>query len=128
MTRAHLLLIPWLALAVPACAGGGGEEEETVKPVDRPVRLEVVNRFALPVEIEARGSGVSHRVGTVHPGMSGHFTLPQNLMGSGGVELIAHPTASTDNFRTESMLLAPGTIVDLLITPQLFNSTATLRK
>ena len=127
MSRASLLLVPLLLLAVPACARGGAEAEEQLQPVDMPVRLEVTNNFALPIEIEAIGSGVTHRVGTVHPGMSAHFTLPQNLMGSGGVELIAHPTASSDSFRSDPLLLAPGTIVDFHVTPQLFNSTATLR-
>ena len=126
MHRGSWLLIPWLLVAGAGCAKGG-TDEEAVQPVDNPVRLEVTNNFALPIEIEAVGSGISHRVGTVHPGMSARFTLPQNLMGSGGVVFIAHPTARTDSFRTDPILLAPGSTVDFSITPQLFNSTATLR-
>ena len=119
------MLAPWLLLTVSACAhGGGGDEPE---PDDSPVRVEVTNNHALPVEIYAVGSGITHRLGTVHPGMDGQFVIPQNLVGGGGVELQARPGGGAQSFRSDKLLLAPGTIVEFVIAPQLFNSTATLR-
>lgn len=119
------MLVPALLLAGSACARGGGEDEP--QPDDSPVRVEVTNNHALPIEIYAVGSGISHRLGTVLPGMAAHFVVPQNLIGSGAVELQAQPRASKQQFRSGQLLLAPGTIVDFVIAPQLFNSTATLR-
>jgi hypothetical protein len=92
------------------------------------VQVEVINRHALPIEIDAVGSGMSRRLGTVEPGMTGHFVVPPNLItAGGGVELQAHPSASKQLFSSGPLLLSPGAIVDIEITPQLFNSTATLR-
>ena len=125
MLRGWLLLVPGLLLTVSACARGSGGDEP--QPADSPVRVEVTNRHALPMEVEAVGSGARQRLGTVHPGMAGHFTVSQNLIGAGGVELLAHPNASREQFSSGPLLLAPGTIVEFVIAPQLFNSTATLR-
>jgi hypothetical protein len=119
------MLVPALLLTGSACARGGGDEGP--QPTDSPVRVEVTNNHALPMVVEAVGSGINHRMGTVHPGMSGAFVIPQNLIGSGDVELQAHPSASSQTFRSGPLLLSPGTIVVLVIAPQLFNSTATLR-
>jgi hypothetical protein len=119
------MLVPGLLLACSACARGGGEGEPT--PNDSPVRVEVTNNYALPIEIYAVGSGITHRMGTVDPGMAGRFVIPQNLIGSGSVELQARPGTTKPPFRSGPLLLAPGRIVDFVIAPQLFNSTATLR-
>jgi hypothetical protein len=124
--RGWLALVPALLCAGLACARGGGEDEPA--PDDSPVRVEVTNDNALPVEIYAVGSGISHRMGTVHPGMASHFVIPQNLVGSGAVELQARTGTAGQPFRSGQLLLAPGTIVDLVIARQLFNSTATLRQ
>jgi hypothetical protein len=58
--------------------------------------------------------------------MEAQFVIPQNLTG-GSVELQARPAGGRQPFRSDKLLLAPGTIVEFLIAPQLFNSTATLR-
>jgi hypothetical protein len=107
-----------------SCAKGGSEGPN---PTDSPVRVEVSSRHALAVEVYAVGGGASRRLGTVHPGMSAQFAIPSNLTTSGSVELEVSPTASRERFRSGRLLLAPGTIVELRVAPQLFNSTATLR-
>jgi hypothetical protein len=117
-------LAPWLLLAASACARGGSDEPV---PTGDPVRVEVTNNYALPVEIYAVGSGVTRRLGTVHPGMGARFTIPQNITRSGSVELEARLAAERQTFRSGQLLLAPGTIVDFDVAPQLFNSTVTLR-
>jgi hypothetical protein len=91
------------------------------------VRVEVRSNHALPVEIYAIGSGITQRLGTVDPGMDAHFVIPANLTKSGSVVLQASPTASSQRFRSGELLLAPGTIVELIVAPQLFSSTGTLR-
>ena len=90
-------------------------------------RVEVINRHALAVEVHAVGNGIDQRLGTVHPGMSARFVIPANLTTSGGVELQVGPTASNQRFRSGELLFAPGSVVDLIVTPQLFSSTATIR-
>lgn len=125
MPRRSLKLLPLVLLLATACAGGGDPDEP--KPVDRPVRVEAVSNHALPVELFAIGGGSTRRLGTVHPGMRGSFVIPQTMLGTGGVELQARPGANEQPFRSDPLLLAPGTVVDFMITPQLFNSTVTLR-
>ena len=124
MLRRVWTLVPSLLLCASACAKGGGEGPN---PTDSPVRVEVSSRHALAVEVYAVGGGTSRRLGTVHPGMSAQFAIPSNLTTSGSVELEVSPTASRERFRSGRLLLAPGTIVELRVAPQLFNSTATLR-
>jgi hypothetical protein len=117
-------LVPSLLLCASACAKGG---TDSPNPHNSPVRVEVTNRNPLPIEVYAVGNGIEHRLGTVHPGMNAQFAIPANLTTSGGVELLAAPTQSKQRFRSGELLLAPGTIVDLIVAPQLFSSTATIR-
>jgi hypothetical protein len=117
-------LVPGLLLCAAGCARGGANGPH---PSDSPVRVEVTNRHALPVEVYAIGNGISQRLGTVNPGLDAQFPIPANVTNSAGVELLAAPTASNERFRSDKLLLAPGTIVELIVAPQIFNSTATLR-
>ena len=125
MLRCPSTLIPALLLSVAACSHGPAGDEP--KPVDRPVRVEARSNYALPIDIYAVGSGITHRLGTVHPGMSASFTIPQNLLAGNGVELQARSSPSARGFTSEELLLRPGTVVDFWIAPQLFSSTVTLR-
>jgi hypothetical protein len=79
------------------------------------------------MEVYALGSNITQRLGTVHPGMSSHFTVPSTLVGNGSVEFEARPSGGGRPFRSGEILLAPGAVVDFLIAPQLFNSTVTRR-
>lgn len=124
MLRGFRVLVPALLLTASACAHSGGAEPE---PTGRPVSVEVTNRYPLPMEVYAVGSGITHRMGTVDPGMGGHFVLPQNLIGNGSVTFEARPTGSGQPFRSGDLLLAPGAVVDFVIAAQLFNSTVTRR-
>lgn len=118
-------LVPALLLTVAACARSGGGDE--VRPTEERVAVEVTNRHALPMEIYAVGSGINQRLGTVHPGLSSRFVLPQNLIGSSSVELEARPGGNLRPFRSGGILLAPGSVLDFVIAAQLFNSTVTRR-
>jgi hypothetical protein len=124
MLRGLRILVPALLLTASACAHPGGGE---IKSSDIPVYLEVTNQHALPMEIYAFASGITQRMGTVHPGMAGHFVVPQNLIGSGSVRFEARPNGAGQPFRSGEILLAPGAVVDFRIAPQLFNSTVTRR-
>jgi hypothetical protein len=117
-------LVPSLLLSAIACGKGG---TEAPGPSIDPVRVEVVNRHPLAVEVYAFATGMERRLGTVEPGMKASFVVPANLTTSGGVELQASPAASNQRFRSGPLLLAPGSIVDLNVAPQLFSSTATIR-
>jgi hypothetical protein len=115
--------VPFLLLA-SACAHSGGGE---TAPAAGSVEVSVTNQNALPMEIYATGSGINHRMGTVHPGMNGHFVIPQTLVGNGSVQFEARPSGGGQPFRSGELLLAPGSLVQFRIAPQLFNSTVTRR-
>jgi hypothetical protein len=123
VSRGLNVLAAGLLLTLSGCSPSGG----SVEPDNRRVTVEVVNRHALAMEVYALGSGIVHRLGTVDPGMSAHFAVPQNLIGSSSVRLEARPTGVGRPFRSGDLLIAPGSVVDFVIAPQLFNSTVTLR-
>ncbi len=125
MVRVSRVLVLAVLLAAPACARSGGEAAPNAG--SGRVELEVTNRNALPMEVYATGSGITHRVGTVHPGMEGNFLIPQNLVGSGSVRFEARPSGGGQPFRSGEILLAPGTLVQFQIAAQLFNSTVVRR-
>ena len=124
MLRRVWALVPSLLLCTIACSKGG---TASPGPSNDPVRVEVVNRHPLAVEVYAFATGMERRLGTVEPGMKASFVVPPNLTTSGDVELQVSPAASSQRFRSGSLLLAPGSIVDLNVAPQLFSSTATIR-
>lgn len=124
MPRGWWVLVSGLLLAAPACGGG-----RAPAPTGEPVRVDVTNNFALPLEVYAVGSSITHRLGIVHPGMTTRFNLPPSMIGNGSVELQARPSApGAQQARSGVLLLDPGDIVTFMITPQLFNSTATIRR
>jgi hypothetical protein len=125
VVRVSPVLVLALLLVAPACARSGGEAAPNTG--SGRVELEVTNRNALPMEVYATGSGITHRVGTVHPGMEGNFLIPQNLVGSGSVLFEARPSGGGQPFRSGEILLAPGTLVQFQIAAQLFNSTVVRR-
>jgi hypothetical protein len=123
--RALRVVVPALLLTASACARSSGGE---TAPAAGSVEVSVTNRNALPMEVYASGSGINHRMGTVHPGMGGYFVIPQNLVGSGSVQFEARPSGGGQPFRSGEVLLTPGSLIQFVIAPQLFNSTVTLRQ
>lgn len=123
MLRELRLAVAALLLTASACAHSGG----TAAPTAGSVEVSVTNRNALPMEVYASGSGINHRMGTVHPGMDSHFVIPQNLVGNGSVEFEARPSGGGQPFRSGEVLLAPGSLIQFQIAAQLFNSTVTRR-
>ncbi|NNG17509.1 MAG: hypothetical protein HKM89_13620 [Gemmatimonadales bacterium] len=127
MHRRSWILVFMLLLAGSAC---GGSRAETPGPDDNPVLVVVTNNYALAMEISVIGAGTTHRLGTVDPGTSGRFTVPPGMIGGGPLEFRANPPPrANERVQAQSgrILVAPGAIVDFVITPRLFNSTATLR-
>ena len=120
-----LRIVPALLLTASACAHSSGGE---AAPATGSVEVTVTNQNALPMEVYASGSGINHRMGTVHPGMNGHFVIPQTLVGNGSVLFEARPSGGGQPFRSGEILLAPGSLIQFLIAPQLFNSTVTRRQ
>jgi hypothetical protein len=123
--RSWVRVVPALLVIASACAH---HPAAGVSPADSPpVRVEVTNHYALPMEIFAAGAGSSYRLGLVNPEMVGVFVVPQTLLAKGSAEFRAMPTVRGPLFRSGELLLAPGSVVVFMITPQLFNSTATIR-
>jgi hypothetical protein len=128
MLRGLRLLVPALLLTASACShSGGGEVKPEIRETGIPAYVEVDNQHALPMEVYAFASGITQRLGTVHPGMNSRFTIPQNLIGNGSVRFEARPSGGGQPFRSGEILLEPGSVVDLRIAAQLFNSTVTRR-
>jgi hypothetical protein len=75
------------------------------------------------MEVYASGSGIIHRLGTVHPGMDGHFVVPPTMVGNGSVVFEARPSGGGQPFRSGEILLAPDALIEFQIASQLFNST-----
>jgi hypothetical protein len=125
MLRGLRVLVPGLLLTASACAHSSDGDE--LEPTGTPVSVEVTNQHALPMEVYVLGSGITHRLGTVYPGMGGHFVVPQNLIGNSSVRFEARPSGDGQPFRSGDLLLAPGTVVDFVIAARLFNSTVTHR-
>jgi hypothetical protein len=123
--RGLRVVVPALLLTASACAHSGGGE--TAPGASGNVEVAVTNQNALPMEVSASGSGINHRMGTVYPGMDGHFMLPQNLVGNGSVQFEARPSGGGQPFRSGEILLAPGILIQFQIAAQLFNSTVTRR-
>jgi hypothetical protein len=112
-----------LALTSAACSQ---HRTDVVSPADVPVTVAVVNNNALPVEVYISSAGSLHRLGTVHPGMTGRFTVPPAFVGGRSVEFQANNTGG-GTYRSGSLLLAPGEIIDVSIAAQMFSSTTTVR-
>jgi hypothetical protein len=115
-----------LILTSSACARSGGKDEPGPKSGDGRVYVQVRNRNALPMEVSALSGGITHRMGTVHPGMSSQFFLPENLSNS-SVRFEAHTSGGGQPFRSGDLLLAPSAIVEFTIAAQLFSSTVERR-
>jgi hypothetical protein len=120
------LIVPALLLTASACARNRAGDDA---PADRSARVEVqvTNQNALPMNIYATGSGITHRLGTVNPGLDGQFLVPQTMVGSGAVVFEVRPSGGGQPFRSGEILLAPGALVDIDVAPQLFNSTVNRR-
>jgi hypothetical protein len=123
VSRGLNVLIAGLLITLPACSPSAAN----VEPDNRRVTVEVRNQHALPMDVYVVGAGSFHRLGVVDPGMDGTFYIPQNLLGSGSVSLEARPTETGRPFRSGSLLLAPGSVVDFIISQQLFSSTVIQR-
>ena len=126
--RTSWILVFTLLLAGSACARGRAEAPQ---PADSPVRVVVTNNYALAMEVFVIGAGITHRLGTVDPGMVGRFLVPPGMIGSGPLEFQANPApraAEREQAQSGRLLVAPGAVMDFVITPRLFNSTATLRR
>jgi hypothetical protein len=117
------ILAAGLALVASGCAHRTPGE---VPPAGAPVRVEVKNNYALPMEVHVLAEGADHRLGTVHPGMSGRFTIPPGLVGNGNIVLEAYPGRRTPVARTGALLVSPGDIVTFDIGAEPFNSPATV--
>ena len=84
-------LIAAVALTLAGCAYGRGATPGTTltSAPGTPVQLIVTNNSGAPMQVYAVGTGTSWRMGTVLPGLVGHFVLPQAMLGSDAVEFLA---------------------------------------
>ncbi len=126
MLRSLLATAVALILASSACGRSARSNEPNPERSDGRVYVQVINRNALPMEVSAHSGGINHRMGTVHPGMSTQFFLPQNLSNS-SVRFEARTSGGGQPFRSADVQLVPQGIVQFTIAPQLFSSTVERR-
>lgn len=124
MLRRLLAAVLAFVLTSSACARSGNDQRP--KPSDGRVYVQVINRNALPMEVSVMSAGITHRMGTVHPGMSGQFLIPQNLNNS-SVWFEARTSGGGPSFRSGDLTLIPQAIVEFRIAAQLFSSTVERR-
>ena len=127
MPRRLWILIAVMLIAGQACRRASDEAPLPADPLATPIQIEVKNNQPLPVEVFIVGSGVNHRLGTVHPGMAAHFEVPAGMVGNGSLELQANANDNRQPARSGPLLLSPGAIVDFVVNRPPFNSTATIR-
>jgi hypothetical protein len=122
-------LIAAVALTLAGCAYGRGATPGTTltSAPGTPVQLIVTNNSGAPMQVYAVGTGTSWRMGTVLPGLVGHFVLPQAMLGSDAVEFLASPGDGNPPVRSGRLVLAPGNVVDFEIEAQALTSTARVR-
>lgn len=115
-------------LALSACLFGPRRSTTAGVPRDGRVRVNVTNNYALPVDVSAMASGIVYRMGTVAPGIVGHFLLRRAMLAGGGmVEFAAQPAGTEPPVRSGQMLLQEGDVVDFEITSHLIASYARVR-
>lgn len=122
MRRGMRCVIAGGLLLLAACGSGPGQ----VTPGSQPVRIEVSSEYGEPLDIYVIGSGTSQLLGRVQPGTSTEFTVPPGMINNGSVALRARPD-NQHAYTSGPLLFKPGRVVELRITSQLFNSTATIR-
>jgi hypothetical protein len=116
-------------LTLTACLFG--TRKTTSADPDAPdwrVQVNVTNNYALPVDVLAAASGAVYRLGTVAPGIVGHFILRRSVLASGGmVEFVAKPAGTEPPVQSGRMLLKEGDVVDFAIATNLVGSRAIVR-
>ena len=122
--RASFLLASLLLVASCGRRTGTGD----VTPHSAPANVFVTNHYAEAMEVTALSAGINHRLGLVSPEVERHFVLPSALLAAGGqIEFIATPAGNGPVARSGSVQVAPGDIVDFVISAQIFNSQAIVR-
>lgn len=123
------VLIAGLIATGSACSHGGAASggASEPRPADLATTVNVINHYGHAVDIYAAAAGTSYRMGTVAPGIDGHFVLRPAMVSSGPVELVAQLGGNEPPVQSGQLLLVPGDVVDFEITAQLINSTATVR-
>ena len=101
--------------------------ERMVAPSDT-VIVNVINNYALPVDVFAMANGTTFRMGTVNPGIESQFVLRKDLLATNRqVTFVAQATAVGPRFTTDPMYVSPGDVIDFTIELNLIGSRAVVR-
>ena len=121
-------LVAGVLLTATACVYGTGTIADTRRPQDiEGAHLNVTNRSNGPMEIYAIGRGTSYRIGTVLPGLTGHFVVRPTMVVNGPVEFAARTDNRSPWIRSGQFLLVPGNVVDFELATTSAVSVATVR-
>jgi hypothetical protein len=122
-------LIAGVLLMATACGYGTGRIPDTrrAQDIEGAVHLNVTNRSNGPMEIYAAGRGTSYRIGTVLPGLTGHFIVRPTMVANGPVEFAARSDNRSPWIRSGQFLLVPGNVVDFELATTSALSVATVR-
>ena len=128
-SRAYLLP-PLAALVLAACW-------DTGRPIDAPaperpqaselVAVQVTNHNWARVMIYALIRGQSVRLGHVETGSITRLELPDRAYTATDLELVARPLASDESWTTGPLVIAPGSVVELVIENRLALSHVAVR-
>ena len=122
-------LIAGVLLTATACGYASGTIRDTrrAQDIEGAVHLNVTNRSNGPMEIYAAGRGTSYRIGTVLPGLTGHFIVRPTMVVNGPVEFAARSDNRSPWIRSGEFLLVPGDVVDFELAATSTLSVATVR-
>jgi len=124
------LVVAGLLLAGTGCSRHGGAaaaDSEAPHPSSRPVMVHVVNNYSLPMDVFVIGSGITHRLGLVTPGISRDFEIPQAQVDGESVEFQATPAGGGEGVRTVAVRFTRSDTLEFMITTNLLVSYANVR-
>lgn len=123
------ILVAALLLPSSGCAYGLRPAKGTTRAQDAggAVQLNITNHNNGPMVVYAVGSGTSYLMGTVYPGLAGHFVVRPGMISSGPVEFLARPRNGGRPFRSGELLLHPGAVVDFDVWDYAVTSPASVR-
>jgi hypothetical protein len=126
--RLHGLVIVALGgIVATACASADADRPRPAPAGNDRAVVEVTNHNWLDVNIYAVRSGQRARLGTVGSMMTERFTIPDAMVNSGEVRLMAAPIGSPRVHRTDPILVLAGDVIRWNVENRLAHSSYSVR-
>jgi hypothetical protein len=126
------LLLAGLLVAGTGCSRSNpsASDANATSPSAPRIGVHVMNHYSVAMEVYVIGSGITHRLGLVSPGIDRDFMLPETLAHTGAVEFMAQPSGAVapgQNVRTVQVRFSSGDSLEFEIATNLVLSRANIR-